>query len=115
MRSTPLLLAFGALLAACAITGCTSSEPAKPAAAAPAAPNMVTGTVLEILPAAPYSYLRVKAAQGEVWAAVPAGDLKVGATVTVLVQLQMAKFQSPALNRTFDTLLMGTLAASFHQ
>ena len=111
MRFAPSLLAAAAL-AACTIPGCTKSEPEKPAAAAPAAANTIQGTILETLPAPPYTYLRVKAAQGEVWAAVPAADLKVGGDVTVMVQVKMDKFQSTALNRTFDSVYMGTLGGA---
>jgi len=110
MRFTPSLLAAAAVLAVCSFPACTKSEPEKSAAAAPAAaPSTIQGPVLEILPATPYTYLRVKAAQGEVWAAVPAADIKVGANVTVLVQVRMEKFQSTTLNRTFDAVYMGTL------
>jgi len=112
MRFTSSLLVAAATVAAATFTGCTKSEPDKPAAAAPAVGNSIQGTVLETLPAAPYTYLRVKAAQGEVWAAVPAADVKVGATVTVTVQVKMDKFQSTSLNRTFDSVYMGTLAGA---
>lgn len=114
MRLVPTLFVSGtALLAACAFPACTRSESEKPAAAAPAAAaNALPGTVLEVLPAAPYTYLRLKAAQGELWAAVPAGEIKVGAPVTVLVQVRMDKFESKTLNRTFDTVYMGTLAGA---
>jgi hypothetical protein len=114
MRPATTLLASAAVLAACTFLACHSSQDEKPAAAAPAAAsaNAIQGTVLEVLPAAPYSYLRVKAAQGEVWAAVPAATVKVGDPVTVQVQVRMDKFQSSSLQRTFDTLYMGTLAGA---
>jgi len=116
MRLAPSLLATGAL-AACTLLACHSSaQDEKPAAAAPAAApaaaGTIQGTVLEVLPAPPYSYIRIKAAQGEVWAAVPAADLKAGAQVTVQVQVRMEKFQSTALQRTFDAVYMGTLAGA---
>ena len=107
MRFTSSLFA-AATLAVSTIVGCANSEPQKPAAA-PAVANTIQGTVLETLPAPPYTYLRIKAAQGEVWAAVPAADIKVGGAVTVQVQVKMDKFQSTALNRTFDSVYMGTL------
>jgi DNA/RNA endonuclease YhcR with UshA esterase domain len=110
MRLVPSLLVSGAILAALPFLACTKSESDKPAAGAPAAANAVQGTVLEVLPAAPYTYLRLKTAQGELWAAVPAADVKVGAAVTVLVQVKMNKFESKTLNRTFDSVSMGTLA-----
>jgi hypothetical protein len=117
MRLAPTLLATGAALAACTFLACHSSQadspvtaaPA-PAAAAPAPASPIQGKVLEVLPASPYTYLRLQSAQGEVWAAVPAAEVKVGANVTVLVQIRMDKFQSNSLQRTFDSVYMGTLA-----
>jgi len=116
MRLVPALLVSGATMAACTFLACTRSEVAKadapaPAAATPAG-NAIQGTVLEVLDASPYSYIRLKAAQGEVWAAVPAAALKVGAPVTVQVQVKMDQFQSQTLHRTFDALYMGTLAGA---
>jgi hypothetical protein len=119
MRLVPSLLVSGASLAVCSFLACTKSEPEKPAAAptaataaVPAPTTSIQGSVLEVLPASPYTYLRVKAAQGEVWTAVPAADVKVGATVNVLVQVRMDQFQSSALKRTFDSVYMGTLAGA---
>lgn len=122
MRFTPSLFLVAAGLATSTFVACHKSEADQPAASAPsaatpvaAAPgtqNAIQGTVLEILPASPYSYLKIKASQGEVWAAVPAADLKVGAAVTVLVQLKMDKFESKTLARTFDTVYMGTLGGA---
>ena len=112
MRFAPSLFVVAAGLAACSFVACHKSEDEKPAGAAPAAQNALQGTVLEVLPAPPYSYLRLKAAQGELWAAVPAATVKVGDPVTVLVQVRMDKFQSSSLNRTFDAVYMGTLAGA---
>jgi hypothetical protein len=118
MRLAPTLLATGAALAACTFLACHNGSQderpaaAAPAAAAPAAASSIQGAVLEVLPAPPYTYLRLKAAQGEVWAAVPAADIKVGAQVTVMVQVKMDKFQSTSLQRTFDAVYMGTLAGA---
>jgi hypothetical protein len=100
-------------MAACTFLACTRSEVAKadapaPAAATPAG-SAIQGTVLEVLDASPYSYLRLKSAQGEIWAAVPAVAVKVGAPVTVQVQVKMDQFQSETLHRTFAVLYMGTL------
>jgi len=115
MRFAPPLYLAVVTSLACALVGCAQSganKPAAPMAVAPAAPSTLQGTVLEVLPATPYTYLRLKAAQGEVWAAVPAAALKVGDPATVQVQLKMDKFQSAALNRTFDSVYLGTLAGA---
>ncbi len=109
MRIVPTLLTTGALVLAG--LACSKSKPAAPAAA-PAAKNAIQGTVLETVSAPPYTYLRLKAAQGEVWAAVPAADVKVGAQVAVEVSVAMDKFESPSLHRTFERVYMGNLAGA---
>ncbi len=110
MQIVPTLLTTGALVLAG--LACSKSKPAAPAAAAPAAKNAIQGTVLETVSAPPYTYLRLKAAQGEVWAAVPAADVKVGAQVAVDVSVAMDKFESPSLHRTFERVYMGNLAGA---
>ena len=113
MRCTPTRFLLGVALAAVAFPALCASQPAgQPAVAAPAQAGALQGTVLEVLGAAPYTYLRLKTAQGEAWAAVPAAQVKVGAAVTVQVSVQMAKFESPSLKRTFDPLYMGTLGGA---
>lgn len=74
-----------------------------------AAGNALEGTVLERLDAAPYTYLRLKTAQGEVWTAVPATDLQPGAQAKVLDAMPMEKWESPQLQRTFDRVYLGQL------
>ncbi|WP_306600982.1 OB-fold nucleic acid binding domain-containing protein [Geothrix sp. 21YS21S-2] len=110
MRIIPTLLTSGALVLAG--LGCSKSKPGAPTASVPAAKGVLQGTVLETVPAPPYTYLRLKAAQGEVWAAVPAADVKVGAPVTVNISITMDKFESPSLHRTFERVFMGTLAGA---
>jgi len=110
MRIIPTLLTSGALVLAG--LGCSKSKPEAPTASVPAAKGVLQGTVLETVPAPPYTYLRLKAAQGEVWAAVPAADVKVGAPVTVNISITMDKFESPSLHRTFERVFMGTLAGA---
>jgi hypothetical protein len=113
---SPLVLAT--FLAAC---GSNASEPGT-AAAAPAAPQPATptsapmgenlaGRVLEQIPAPPYVYLRLQTAQGEVWAAVSAAPVKVGAEVTVHQSMRMSQFASKTLGRTFDEIYFGSLSA----
>jgi hypothetical protein len=82
---------------------------AAPPAQATAAPSIM-GTVLETKDAAGYTYLRLKTPKdGELWAAVPAAQVKVGATVTIEDPQTMANFQSKTLNKTFDRIIFGTL------
>ncbi|HXD39767.1 MAG TPA: nucleotide-binding protein [Ramlibacter sp.] len=81
-------------------------------AASPAAAGPVTGEVLEVRDVESYTYLRLKTAQGETWAAVPTAKVKKGAKVTVDNPMVMNNFQSKALNKTFDKIVFGTLAGA---
>lgn len=113
------------LLVASAIIGCNSSKtkgsepvvaaPTQGAAmtAAPAAPGAaegLTGKVLERLEAAPYCYLRLQTAKGEIWAAVPAAQIEKGTEVTIANPMLMGNFESKTLNRTFAEVYFGTIA-----
>lgn len=117
MRTVPLLV-LATFLAAC---GSNASEPgtavalrAAPPAAAPVATSLgenLSGRVLEQIPAPPYVYLRLQTAQGEVWAAVSAAPVEVGAEVTVHQSMRMSQFASKTLGRTFDEIYFGSLSA----
>jgi hypothetical protein len=121
MRRSALALPL-ALVALAAVTGCRSKAPhaaapvedakAAPAGTGAAAPqaNTITGKVMERVDAEPYSYLKLKTAAGETWAAVPTTDLKVGAEATVVSQIEMKNFESKSLNRTFAQVHFGNLA-----
>jgi len=105
------------LMALLPFAACNRSVPAPkdtggPAGAPQAAgqPASIKGTVLERLEAPPYTYLRLKTAQGEIWAAVPTTDAKVGSEVTFLKSMEQANWDSPKLKRTFERLALGTLA-----
>jgi hypothetical protein len=90
----------------------TASAPAAPKGEANAAPvptGVVQGKVMERLDAPPYSYLRMKTAEGEKWAAVPLTDLKAGDSAKVVQAFEMDHFESKKLNRTFDQVWLGQL------
>jgi hypothetical protein len=70
----------------------------------------VAGEVLETRDVESYTYLRLKTAQGETWAAVPTAAVKKGAKVTIENPMVMNNFQSKALKKTFDKVVFGTLA-----
>lgn len=74
------------------------------------AQNAVVGEVLEIQNVEGYSYLRLKTAQGDTWAAVPTAKVKKGDKVTVAEPMVMNNFESKALKRKFDKVVFGTLA-----
>jgi len=72
----------------------------------------LSGTVLEMLPAPPYMYLRLKTGNGEVWAAVDGGSVEKGSQVTVANAILMQNFESTSLKRTFPKVYFGTLGAA---
>jgi hypothetical protein len=73
------------------------------------APSEVTGTVVETMDSGGYTYLKLKTASGEVWAAVNKADLKKGSTATIVSPMLMENFESKTLNRKFDKIYFGSL------
>lgn len=72
----------------------------------------VRGEVLEIKEVDPYSYLRLRTQDGEIWAAVNKAPVKKGAQVTIENASVMNNFESKSLKKTFDRIVFGTLAGS---
>jgi hypothetical protein len=104
-----------AAVAQAAGAAAVSPSSAAPAAnVVPAAPQpqltSVSGTVLETLDASDYTYMRLKTASGETWAAVSKAKISKGDKVTVVNAMSMDGFQSKTLNRTFDKIVFGNLA-----
>jgi hypothetical protein len=99
------------LLAICLAFAFTFAHAAdKPAANT--AGESVKGEVLETMDAAGFTYMRLKTGTGEVWAAVRATPVKVGAQVTVENGMTMKNFESKTLKRSFPTILLGDLAGA---
>ena len=98
------------LLLIVAILGSVSmfSEAAEPAPAGVTA-GSVTGTVLETMDAAGYTYMRLKTPKGEIWAAVQKATVKKGSEVTVVNATPMNNFESKTLKRKFDVIFFGNL------
>lgn len=118
MRHFALAIAIAVTFTSCAKSAEKSAElPANPPAttsgqpaAAPAAnPNAITGKVLETMNSGGYSYIRLQTASGEVWTAVTEAKIEVGSTLTVTPSMTMTDFQSPTLNRKFDSIVFATL------
>ena len=104
-----------------ALVGCKKPEaPSAPAAQAPAgaapgaqpAAQVMRGKVLEKIDVSQYSYLKLKTASGDVWAAVERTDKKVGDEVGVGNAFPMQNFESKELNRKFDVVYFGSLAGA---
>ncbi len=110
---TKSLLAALALISVSAVWAnpkAPAAAPAPAAAAVPAAASGVSGEVMEVLDVESYTYLRLKTASGDVWAAVPTAKVKKGAKVTLQNPMTMTNFESKTLKKKFDTILFATLA-----
>ena len=103
-----LLLALALVTAA----ACSASDKPAPKTSAPAAPAALTGQVLEVKDTEMYTYLRLKTRDGETWTAVNKAQVAKGQDVTIDNPIVMTHFESKALNRNFDRLVLGTLHGS---
>lgn len=108
MRSSILMTLVLALGLGCAGEPPTETSTADATTAAhasdPGAPEVLTGEVLETMDAAGYTYFRIEAGDGAVWAAANQFDLEVGERVTIPLEMPMTDFHSDSLDRTFDLI-----------
>ena len=113
------LTLLASILAVAALGGCSRDRTVNAAATAPTAapaaapqPSMpmmaptaggatASGTVVETMDASSYTYVRVKTATGDIWAAATTFKVKVGDKVVVPLNMPMQNFRSGTLNRTF--------------
>ena len=65
----------------------------------------VTGTVLETMNTAGYTYLLVEGEKGKTWVAIPETTVSVGQKVTCAPGMTMQQFASKTLQRTFETII----------
>jgi len=87
-----------------------ASPPAFLRAARAVVPAPLGGSVLEVLQAGGYTYLRVDAgAEGARWVVVLAQQASVGDEVVIRPYGQLSHFASKRTGRTFDSLLFATL------
>jgi hypothetical protein len=118
MAVSKFTLVLAGSLSALVAVAAASKPQGKTAAPAPAAQQpaaapatgTVTGTVEETMDASNYTYMRLKTAQGETWAAVNKTVVKKGAKVTVVNAVPMDGFESKTLHRTFEHIVFGSLA-----
>ena len=112
-----LLVASAALAAACGkepapAAPATPAETASGPATAAVKAGTLSGSVLETMNSGGYTYLRLKTAEGETWAAVNEAKVEVGQMVGILNPMPMDGFESKTLNRTFDHIVFGSLAGA---
>lgn len=65
----------------------------------------LTGTVLETMNAADYTYLKLKTTGGPVWIAMPATKIETGQKVSCAKGMTMHNFDSKTLGRTFAEII----------
>lgn len=110
MKLAPL---FAALALAAGPAAQAMPPQVAPAQAVPTpqkqAATTLSGEVLEVRDVDSYTYLRIKAKEGDTWAAVPRAPVKKGARVTVGYSMVMTNFESKSLKKTFDRVVFGTL------
>jgi hypothetical protein len=113
-----VVLGFAVVSLSCSLSWATEPskvqqpEPSSKAVeGATSATGSVRGTVLESLDAAGYTYMRLKTANGEIWAAVQKATVKKGSQVTVVDAIPMDGFESKTLKRKFDRIVFGYLGA----
>jgi hypothetical protein len=92
------------LLALLVLVQCKKTEPEKVVETVKEKTNSHQITVKEVLNATSYTYLLVTEGEKEYWIAVPKTDVKVGKTYTYEGGMEMKKFESKDLKRTFDSV-----------
>jgi hypothetical protein len=70
------------------------------------------GEVLESFDAGSYTYLRLQTKDGEVWAATMQGNFPKGTSVQLHDPTLMTKFESRALNKTFDEIVFASAVST---
>jgi hypothetical protein len=74
--------------------------------------GVVKGVVLEVKDVANFTYLRLKTSEGEIWAAVINTPVKKGAAVTIENAVVIKDFKSKALDKTFPSIVFGSLVGA---
>lgn len=72
----------------------------------------VSGEVLEVRDVESYTFLLLKTGGGTTWAAVAKAPVRKGSTVTIENVTVVHNVESKSLQRTFPTILFGTLGGS---
>lgn len=111
MPKTILLCCLAVVALACggtppSETDATNTAPAADLqdTAAAEGPRVLSGEVLETMDAGGYTYLKIGAESGTVWAAANQFEIEVGERVTIPLEMPMTNFRSDTLDRTFDRI-----------
>jgi hypothetical protein len=92
------------------LIGCKDSEKAKPAEEKVPVENITSSNtheivVIEKIAAGGYIYLKVSENNKEYWMAIPGRQIEIGATYYYDQGMEMGKFESKSLKRTFDHIV----------
>jgi hypothetical protein len=74
--------------------------------------KFIKGTVAETMNTGGYTYLKVKAKEGDIWVAIPETTLKKGQKVVCSPGMTMSNFESKSLGRTFESIIFSPGLAS---
>lgn len=115
-----LLILIAILSISISLMACSQDKPAQPEAqtptpqpAAPAteptptpatAPSGISGTVLETMDAAGYTYVQIDNGTDKIWAAAPKFAVKVGDEVMAPEGMAMHNYHSQTMDRDFDVV-----------
>ena len=98
------LLTLPILLFSVTLAASTAAPHGEGAEVQPPAGAGYKGEVVETMNSGGYTYVRVKQADGEIWAAGPQTAIAVGDVVTFGKGATMPNFHSPSLDRTFESI-----------
>lgn len=70
-----------------------------------AADGTISGTIIETMNAADYTYVLIDGGPDKIWAAIPQTTLATGETITLAAGMEMKNFHSSSLDRTFDSII----------
>ena len=79
----------------------------------------ISGTILETMDAAGYTYMNLDTGTQKLWVAIPQSKVTVGEKVAVVEGMEMKNFHSNSFDRTFDSIifspgLVGSASMSPH-
>jgi hypothetical protein len=100
-----IIWSAASLVALLVLVQCKKTEPVKAVEVVKENTNSHQITVKEVLNATAYTYLLVTEGEKEYWMAIPLTDVKVGKKYSYEGGMEMKKFESKDLKRTFDSVL----------
>ena len=106
-KSVKTMLARPALTLAIMAVGFSCTSPTAPP---PTGPNAtITGTVVERVDGAPYSFLRLETERGSMWVAVPMAEVPRKSKVVVKNGAVLKNFESKQAGRKFEAVVFGVM------